>query len=137
MLRNAVFDFDSRYGDVLPVVSKIRSEYAMAGGFDYRSHSAKGGDVLHKPVWKKSGDSLLLEFKKGSGLLLCQPLFSRSAFGIELTISCDDTKKQTIPDVLGGKLPVKVENGKLVVRVHNLKDKRIAGEFSYERRTVR
>ena len=113
MLRNAVFDFDPRYGDVLPTVSKIRSEYAMAGGFDYRSHSAKGWNVLHKPEWKKSGDTWLLEFKKGSGLLLCQPLFSRSAFDICLTVSLDDTKEQTILDVLGGKLPLKVENGKL------------------------
>ena len=113
MLRNAVFDFDPRYKDVLPTVSRIRSEYAMAGGFDYRSHSAKGWNVLHKPEWKKSGDTWLLDFKKGSGLLLCQPLFSRSAFDIELTVSVDDTKEQTILDVLGGKLPVKVKNGKL------------------------
>ncbi|MBR1951116.1 MAG: hypothetical protein IKA32_00975 [Lentisphaeria bacterium] len=113
MLRNAVFDFDPRYGDVLPVVSGIRSEYAMSGGFDYRSHSAKGWNVLHRPQWEKENGKWLLKFQKGSGLLLCQPLFSRSAFDIELTISCDDTKKQTILDVLGGKLPVKVENGKL------------------------
>ena len=113
MLRNAVFDFDPRYGDVLPVVSKIRSEYAMAGGFDYRSHSAGGWNVLNKPVWKKSGKSRILEFKKGSGLLLCQPLFSRSAFDIELDASLDDTKEQTILDVLGEKLPVKVRDGKL------------------------
>lgn len=113
MLRNAVFDFDPRYGDVLPTVSKIRSEYAMSGGFDYRSHSAKGWNVLHKAQWKKENGKWLLKFQNGSGLLLCQPLFSRSAFDIELTVSVDDTKGQTILDVLGGKLPVKVENGKL------------------------
>ncbi|MBE6396204.1 MAG: hypothetical protein E7046_04300 [Lentisphaerae bacterium] len=44
-----------------------------------------------------------------------------------------DQGPDRFPTVIEGK----VENGKLVVRVHNLKDKRIAGEFSYERRTVR
>ena len=43
-----------------------------------------------------------------------------------------DRGPERFPTVIEGK----VENGRLVVRVHNLKDKRIAGEYSYERRRV-
>ena len=43
-----------------------------------------------------------------------------------------DRGPERFPTVIEGK----VENGKLVVRVHNLKDKCIAGEYSYEKRPV-
>ena len=43
-----------------------------------------------------------------------------------------DRGPERFPTVIEGK----VENGKLVVRVHNLKDKCIAGEYAYERRRI-
>ena len=43
-----------------------------------------------------------------------------------------DRGPERFPTVIEGK----VENGRLVVRVHNLKDKCIAGEYSYEKRPV-
>ena len=113
MLRQTVFDFSPHLGDILPARSGGRNVQGMLGGFDYRTHSAKGWNVIHPPQWKKTGDRWVLDFKKGSGLLLCQPLFSRSAFDMELEFSLKDTRQQTILDVLGSKLPVKVKEGKL------------------------
>ena len=113
MIRNVVFDFDPRHGALLPVRSKIKDEYAVCGGFDYRSHSAKGWNALYQPEWEQVNGKWQLNFRKGAGILLCQPLFSRSAFELELSFSLADTEDQIILDVLGGKLPVKVTKGVL------------------------
>jgi hypothetical protein len=112
-LRNVTFEFSPRCGDILPARTGIRDEDAMVGGFDYRTHSAPGWNILLPPRWRKENDRWLLDFKPGCGLLLCQPLFSRSAFDLELEASFSSVEDQTLLDVLGSKLPVRVKDGRL------------------------
>ncbi|MBQ9500984.1 MAG: hypothetical protein IJU70_02380 [Lentisphaeria bacterium] len=112
-LRNVSFEFSPRCGDVLPADTGVRDEDAMAGGFDYRTHSAPGWNILLPPRWRRENGRWLLDFKPGCGLLLCQPLFSRSAFDLELEASFSSVEDQVLLDVLGGKLPVRVRDGRL------------------------
>ena len=117
MIRHRIFDFSPRCGALLPLKDGDKEEFAVCGGFDYRSHSAKGWNVLRQPVWKKEKDRWVLDFVPGSGLLLCQPLFSRSAFDLRLEASFKDLRSQTLLDVLGQNLSVQVTDGRLHGRI--------------------
>lgn len=130
-LRNTVFDFTPVYGDILPARNGIRDEDAMIGGFDYRTHSNPGWNAVRPPRWRKDKDRWVLDFQPGCGLLLCQPLFSCSAFDIELEASFASVEDGTLLDALERKLPVRIKDGRLSGEIVTRK-----GTFKWEGKTV-
>ncbi len=113
LARNVIFEFNPRLGDLLPANNGCRDFAGTLGGFDYRTHSAAGWDSLYAPAWRQEGARWVLDFKRGSGITLGQPLFSRSAFEIELEASFREVSEQTLLDVIDHLMPVQVTNGKL------------------------
>jgi len=125
--RDVVYDFDPRHGDILPALDGRREHDAMLGGFDYRTHSAPGWDALYAPLWRKDDKAWVLDFKPGCGIVLGPPIFSRSAFSIQLEVKFSDISQQTVLDVLGSKLPVKIKDGNLFGSLVTR-----SGKFSWE-----
>ena len=115
LVRDVRYRFNPEAGDIMLSEDKRREHDAILGGFDYRTHSQPGWNLLYAPKWQSyDGDKWQLHFDKGSGLFLGTPLFSRSAFTLEMDVSFDDVKDQTLVDTIGGRVTVKLLEGRLI-----------------------
>ena len=114
LVRDVRYRFNPEAGALMLAEDGRREHDAVLGGFDYRTHSQPGWNLLYSPEWRKYDDKWELHFGKGAGLFLGPPLFSRNAFTIELDVAFDDVKEQTLLDVIGGRLPVQLKDGRLI-----------------------
>ena len=115
LVRDVRYRFSPEAGALMLAEDGRREHDAVLGGFDYRTHSQPGWNLLYAPEWRKyDNNKWELHFDKGAGLFLGPPLFSRSAFTIELDAAFDDVKEQTLLDVIGGRMPVQVKDGRLM-----------------------
>ncbi|MBQ7649675.1 MAG: hypothetical protein IJS15_01885 [Victivallales bacterium] len=114
LVRDVRFRFSPEAGALMLAEDGRREHDAVLGGFDYRTHGQPGWNLLYAPEWRQyNGDKWELHFDKGAGLFLGPPIFSRSAFTIELDVAFDDVRDQTLLDVIGGRMPVCIKDGRL------------------------
>ncbi len=113
LARDVVYDFDPRLNHLLPARDGCRDYDGILGGFDYWTHSAPGWNIIHPPTWNCTDGRWTLDFKPGDAILIPPPLFSKSAFTIEMEFRLNDVNDQILLNVIYNQLPVRVRDGNL------------------------
>ncbi|MBQ6471279.1 MAG: hypothetical protein IJJ33_04805 [Victivallales bacterium] len=115
LVRDLRYVFSPEAGTLMLAEDGRREHDAVLGGFDYRTHSAPGWNVLLAPQWRQYGDGKWeLVFAKGAGILLGPPVFSRSAFLVEMDVQFDNVEDQTVLAAIGERLTLQVKKGRLL-----------------------
>lgn len=113
LARDIVYDFSPHLQDILPARNGIKTYDAKMGGFDYWTHAAPGWDIVNPPRWIQEDGRWILDFKPGDAVLFVPPVFSSSAFTIEIEFRLKDLKDQILLNLIYNKLPVKIKDGML------------------------
>ena len=113
LLREVNYIFTPEYGDLLPANTGGSDFAGVMGGFDYRVMFANGFEAVKSPKWRQENNRWLLDFTPGCGLLIPPPVFSGSAFTIDMEFSINTNGEHTLFDTIGHTMDVKINNGKL------------------------